>query len=442
MRLIEAIPLRPGVRLALVGAGGKSTGLFTLARQYEGAVWLATSTHLAVEQATQSDRHFILKPGSVDLGGVQASSGITLITGPQVENGRLAGLEPAQLAELARRAGEIPLLIEADGSRRRPLKAPDEHEPAIPEFVDTVAVIAGWKGVGLPLDPGSVHRPDRFGRLAGIASGEVVTMDALAAVLAHPEGGLKNIPPAARKIVLINQCDAAAAAARAANVADQLLKAGFHAVITAHLESVLEQDQVWSVHSRVAGVVLAAGGSERMGEPKQLLPWRGEAFVAAVCRTALLAGLEPVIVVVGYAAGEVQEALAGVPVQLVLNSEWKTGQSSSVKVGLATIPPDSGGAVFLLADQPQVPPELVQAILERYALTQSPVVAPLVDGRRSSPVLFGRETFAAFDDLQGDEGGRQLLSRFPVEYVTWIEPSVGLDVDTAEDYARLLNYED
>lgn len=441
MRLIEALPLAAGARLALVGAGGKSTALFALARQRRGPTWLAASTHLALAQAAAADQHIVLEPDAL-LPADLPPTGVTLFTGLPDGDGRLLGLKPDQLNALHTHAGEIPLLVEADGSRRRPLKGPAAHEPAVPEFVTTVVVVAGWGGLGRLISEEVVHRPERFAELAALEVGAPISASALTAVLVHPQGGMKNIPLAARRVALLNQCDTPEMAAAAASLAPGLLAAGYAAVLPARLEAAAEAEQVWSVHSPVAGVVLAAGGSARLGEPKQLLIWRGQPFIRVVCQTALAAGLAPVVVVLGAHSQKVREAINDLPLQLIEHVDWEQGQSSSVKAGLAALPPQTEAVVFMQVDQPQIPAELVRALLERWALTRHPVVAPLVDGRRGTPVLFGRETFEAFAELQGDDGGRQLLRRYEVEYVPWLDLAASLDVDTPEDYARLLNYEE
>jgi molybdenum cofactor cytidylyltransferase len=128
----------------------------------------------------------------------------------------------------------------------------------------------------------------------------------------------------------------------------------------------------------------------------------------------------------------------------VFNPDWEQGQSSSLKAGLRSLPPETGSAVFLLSDMPQVPVELIQALVKLHSQTLLPLAAPRVAGQRANPVLFDRSAFPALFDLQGDRGGRQLFSapdRFPVAWVPWDDPSILLDVDTPEDYARLLELE-
>lgn len=191
----------------------------------------------------------------------------------------------------------------------------------------------------------------------------------------------------------------------------------------------------------VAGVILAAGASRRLGRSKQLLLWRGKPFIYHVARTALDAGLAPTVVVTGAEADDVRAALEGVPVEIVHNPHWAEGQSTSVRAGLQALPPQATAAVFLLADQPHIPVELVRALVERHAQARSPIVAPMIEGKRGNPVLFDRAVFPDLMSLQGDAGGRQVFSRYPTANVLWNDPRPLLDVDTLEDYERLLKSE-
>lgn len=191
---------------------------------------------------------------------------------------------------------------------------------------------------------------------------------------------------------------------------------------------------------QIAGVILAAGESKRLGQPKQLLDWKGKPFVRQVAETALAARLDPVVVVTGAAAAEVSAALDGLPVRIVHNVDWAQGQSSSVKAGLAAVPPQAAAAIFMVVDQPQLPVRLLDALKEHYAEQRPPIIATLVDSKRTNPVLFDRSTFADFDSLEGDTGGRALFSKHQVTWYPWLDTSLAFDVDTPEDYERLLRF--
>ncbi|MCS7009770.1 MAG: selenium cofactor biosynthesis protein YqeC, partial [Anaerolineales bacterium] len=325
-----------------------------------------------------------------------------------------------------------PLLIEADGARQRPLKAPADHEPVIPPFVATVLVVAGISGIWQPLDETHVHRPHLFARLSGLEIGTPITPEACARVLSHPEGGLKGIPPQARRLLLLNQADTEQQQAIAARLAG-MLQNTYPTIVIASLQNGL----VFSVHERIAGIVLAAGEGRRFGQIKQLLEWRGKPMVRHVAEVALSAGLSPVIVVTGAVSEQVAVALKELPVVIVHNPAWKEGQSTSVRAGLAALPSDCGAAIFLLADQPLVTPPLLRALVETHQQTQAPTLAPLVGGRHTTPVLFDRVTFPALMRIQGDVGGRAIFGQFPPRYLPWHDEGLLIDLDTPEEWHRL-----
>ncbi len=439
--LKDALRLGPVPRLALVGAGGKTTALFQLAREFGAPVLVTATTHLASSQLALADTHAVITAPQ-DLTPFESTlpEGITLLTGLLGADARAAGLEADLLAAVHRLADarHVPLLIEADGSRQRPLKAPAEHEPPIPAFVDAVAVVAGLSGIGRPLDEGSVHRPESFAALSGLHIGDEVTPAAVAKVLTHPLGGLKNIPAHARRVALLNQADTPDLGALGKTLSAELLGV-YDAVAVAQLR---DSGRVVAVHENVAGVILAAGSSSRVGQPKQLLEWRGQPFIRVVAQTALESGLSPVVVVLGADAEQVRPVISDLPLVVVHNPDWAQGQSTSAKVGLKVLPPKTGAAIFLLVDQPQVPAMLLRALVDLHADTLAPIVSPLVDGRRGNPVLFDRITFPDFESLEGDVGGRPLFAKYSPAWLPWLDNSLALDVDTLLDYQRLLNYED
>ena len=437
-------PAYRNLRVAFTGAGGKTTALFQVARQLPPPVLVTASTHLGRSQLSLADRHFsILTSEDLAAQTVRLFEGVVLFTGPGDGGERTIGLDLAILERLDGLASFIgaPLLVEADGSRRLPLKAPAEHEPAIPPFSNLVVVVAGMSGIGKRLDEGTVHRPERFSTLSGLGIGERLDDLAVVRVLLHPMGGLKGFPDNARRTVLLNQADQPEQVDLASRMAEKLLE-GYSSVLVASLGG--SDPIVHAVHEKTAGVILAAGGSSRLGAPKQLLGWHGIPFVRHVARRALDAGLAPVVVVTGAYAQEVERALEGLDVQLTHNADWELGQSSSVHAGVRAIPSENGSAIFLLSDQPQVPERLLQELVQAHARSLAPIVAPRVQGKRASPVLFDASVFPELLLLQGDTGGRVLFSdreRFPLKWVDWDDASLLLDVDTPQDYQRLISLE-
>lgn len=435
MKISQALRLKHGQVVAFVGGGGKTSAMFMAARELSPAL-VTTSTHLGAWQAEQADRHITWNPGEAlpDLGSA-LKSGVTLVTGPHGEDiARLTAPTLKQLQKLKEWAGchSLPLFIEADGSRQKPLKAPAEHEPVIPLFAEVVVVTIGMSGLGKPLGEEHFHRPEIFGMLGGLQMEESVSAEAVIRVLTHPQGGLKNIPAGARRVALLNQADTDELQARAGGMASKLLKT-YEAVIVA----CLQREEIHAVYENIAGVVLAAGASSRYGKPKQLLDYHGEAFVRRVAKTALTAGLNPVVVVTGANAELVDAAVRDLPVMIVRNEMWREGQATSVRVGLCE-GRETGGAIFLLVDQPQVTAHVLEALKSRHAKGLFPIVVPLAADRRANPVLFDRVTFPELMKLEGDIGGRAVMRQFPLEYVPWHDESLLFDVDNEDDYRKLM----
>lgn len=442
MRLTDAIRLQRGDRVALVGAGGKTSAMFRLADELRREGWrvvTTTTTHVAQEQL-EALPEVIWLSGTQDISPVLQAldrSGVAMVVGPSTEaRARVGGPPPEVLDALASRLDVDAILIEADGSRQLPLKAPAEHEPAIPEFADLVVVVVGYRGLGQPLDADHVHRPERFSVLAGMSLGAPVSAEAVARVLSHREGGLRRVPPGARAVALINQVDREADLEGSRRLARQVLaEPGMERVAIA---SMRREDPVWEVHGRVGGVILAAGASSRLGQPKALLPWKGITVIGQVVAAASAMGLDDVVVVAGEHVDAIGEAV-GRQARVVYNREWALGQSRSVRLGLSVLRADVAAALFMLGDQPGIDPAVGRQVIERWRQTGSPIVAPRYRGQRGHPVLFDRCVFPELMALEGDVGGRLVIERH-VEHVAWVDidgPSPP-DIDTWEGYQRAL----
>jgi molybdenum cofactor cytidylyltransferase len=233
-----ALGLSAAPRVAFVGSGGKSTALFYLAREYPPPVIVTATSHLEIFQARQADHHFYYDDSLGWDGKLPLDiSGLTLFSGPKNDRS-VAGLEAGPLHQVLSLADKYnaPLLIEADGSRRHPVKAPAEHEPPIPDFVDTVVVTVGLSALGHSCTKEWVHRPEIYANLAGLQIGDEITLEAMERVLCHPSGGLKNIPSHARRIALLNQADTAQLREQTTELAERLFPA-YHAVIRTSLKN-------------------------------------------------------------------------------------------------------------------------------------------------------------------------------------------------------------
>lgn len=448
MRLIDALRINSSTRLSFVGSGGKTTALIRLAQEWPSIALLAATAHIGKNQIDSIKKHFIWMPDHDHQ--ISRLNTTSIITGPAYDQNRLEGIDTMLWDDLENLANQqnVPLFIESDGSKMKPVKAPARHEPPIPPWVNHVVVSVGLSAVGKELNEQNIHRAEIFSSITGLEMEKPVSLQSITKMLIHPEGGLKNIPEKARKTILLNQVDFINNRSDLASIEEEVL-GHFDSVIIASLKPTHENQKESSLNSevikvaeKVAGIILAAGNSRRMGAPKALLTWHGIPFVRICAMSAINAGLSPIVIIAGHEFENIQEAVKGLPVQVIQNIAWNEGQASSVRKGIESLPGETGGAIFLLVDQPQIPVPLIRRLVNEHALTLAPVIFPQTGGRRANPVLFDRITFNALSVLEGDIGGRKVFSQFQTRSIPWLDESILLDVDTPEDYAKLMELTD
>lgn len=188
----------------------------------------------------------------------------------------------------------------------------------------------------------------------------------------------------------------------------------------------------------MTALVLAAGLSRRMGQPKLLLPLLGRPVIRWTVERMLEAGVERVVVVAGHEQAAIEAALSGLAVTVVANPEPEAGQGRSIAVGLGALPADTERALIGLGDQPDVPREVVSGLAEALGRGGAAIAAPVYREGRGNPVLFHRRVFAELLGLSGDRGARAVVERDPsrVALVVFDLP-MPKDVDTREDYEAL-----
>ena len=188
----------------------------------------------------------------------------------------------------------------------------------------------------------------------------------------------------------------------------------------------------------VAGVVLAAGASERFGRNKLLLRIAGESLVRRAARAAVEAGLSPVVVVLGHDAERLRVELDGLDpgaIRLVVNPDYARGMNASLEAGLAALPGEAAAAVVLLADMPRVTAGMVARLVAAFRETKAPIVASDYGGVQAPPTLYAHSLFAELGGAGGDGAGKRAVRRHAREVVLvpW-PPSALADVDREEDW--------
>ena len=201
MDIVTALHANEGICCA-VGAGGKKTTLYALAERIERAVVTSTVRIPPFEQwvsefvVTEEPKPVIERATNWPLGLVRTREG----------SDRYEGFEPGIIDSLAESQADS-ILVKADGARMRKMKAPGSHEPAIPRTANTVIPVVSAHVVGQPLDDAIVHRVDRVTEITGLEPGHTITPDAIGDVIASDQGGMKQVPPGATTVPLINMVD-------------------------------------------------------------------------------------------------------------------------------------------------------------------------------------------------------------------------------------------
>jgi probable selenium-dependent hydroxylase accessory protein YqeC len=220
--VVDALDAAAGTT-CLVGAGGKKTTLYVLADRLDRAVLTATVRIPIFDREVAAVRVTDDPVGALEAAGIktksEADDAFPLGLVPERErDDRYRGYDPAIVDDLAA-AHDGPVLVKADGARTRLLKAPDEREPQIPAGADRVIPVASVGAVGEPLTAEVVHRPERVAAITDAEVGDEITPELVGRVLADELGGLKDVPPDATAIPLINAVDDAADEAIARSVA-------------------------------------------------------------------------------------------------------------------------------------------------------------------------------------------------------------------------------
>lgn len=188
----------------------------------------------------------------------------------------------------------------------------------------------------------------------------------------------------------------------------------------------------------IAGILLAAGSSTRMGSNKLLFTLEGEALIHRAARQALEAGVDPLIVVLGHEAERVREALEGVDCLIALNPEHARGVNRSLKAGMAELPPAASAVIVMLADMPHVSTTMLRAMIARYRTGTAPLVISDYGGINAPPMLYDRVLFDELGAMEGEGCGRQVVKRHRPEADVMPWPAEALaDLDVPADYERV-----
>ena len=446
MNILESFRINYPVKLAAVGAGGKSSFLFALANEIPGKCIVTTTTHISIDQSNSGDislssddpllfEKVISSPDNSVIVIIGTDQGKERVNGPNEEI-------LTQLQQLCEKE-KISILVEADGSKKLPLKAFGEHEPAVPEWVDVVVHVIGWNAIGKQVNDASIFRVDRYCELAGQQIGDIIDFSSIGNMIKHDNGGKKTIKNHHRSIIFFNQCPTNMKIDLSIESEIYSLLLHHHSVIFGNISTSNDnQGAIFDCFENIAAIILAAGGSSRLGEKniKQLLQLNGKSFLQNTIDLAMKCNFVKTIVVLGYEFDRLKSELDGYSIDMINNREWENGQSTSVIAAveqMASIP-HMGGALFIPIDQPYLDIESVNRIVRCHTKNTGSTIVPKCKEHTGAPVLFDQSQFDKLLQLQGDKGGRSILNRVPHQFCEINNPLAMKDVDTMDEYRKLI----
>jgi molybdenum cofactor cytidylyltransferase len=441
--LSRALNLGPREVVSLLGGGGKTTLLFSLARELarDRAVLVTTTTKIFLPRGERVLLAGSCREATRKISPYAGKKGYVVL-GQGVREGKLLGVPPAWIEALQEYFPYI--LVEADGSLGRPLKAHAPHEPVLPPTSSLVVILAGASVLGRPFSEEYVHRPQILAQLTGLEPGGNIRPWLVARSWQETAALAAGAAPRARLIFFLNQVDTEEEREKNLAWVRHLGPWGQERILVGSLKPRVELVPWADFHPLpLTAVVLAAGSSQRLGgQNKLLLPWQGKTVIRQVVENTL-AAMPGVVVVTGYQAERVAGALKGLPVKMVHNPAYPEGQATSLRRGLEAVDPaNSRGIMFVLGDQPLVPPALLKTLALAFIIEEPLALYPRYQGKRGNPVIFARPTFPALAGVTGNQGGRQVLARLGdgARAIETIFPGVIQDIDGPRDLEDLKAY--
>ena len=197
--------------------------------------------------------------------------------------------------------------------------------------------------------------------------------------------------------------------------------------------------------SSIAGVILAAGMSKRMGSTKQLVKLKGRCLLQWVVNAAVESDLEKIYLVVGHQSERILRNLPHLcqtpKIKILYNADFEKGMSSSVRCGLSAAQQGYENVMFLLGDQPFISPKVINQLLREYKKSDKHICLPVFQGQKGNPVIFGSLFFKQLLTVEGDMGGRQILRDNPEQIlqVPISDQKELIDIDTEDDLRSFLH---
>ncbi len=445
--LAKTLELGERELVSAYGGGGKTSLLLQLAKelsQDNKKVIFTTTTHIFrprnfplvlttdFAEARRKLQSYLKRENVVALGSAM------------LPNDKVKGIEVAWVRKLFSEGLAPYILVEADGAARRPIKGYASHEPVIPFSSTVIVPVLGVDAVGLPIEAEFVHRPEILAGQVGAVEGEKITIQHFIRCLFFMLDRGRQQAPSARAVPVVNKADLISEKMLVGSVAEAFSS---YPDVSRLLFTALAGDYpihyIWGapfLRPFISCVILAAGFSRRMGEDKLSLRLGEKTILELAVENALQSGADEIFIVTRPGQEWVEKLFSGdKKIRIVLNPFSAQGMSTSIKAAICAAHPLTQGIIFALGDQPFIDPEVYRALIRSYKRNLNLVTYPHFQGKKGNPQLFDRRTWPLLMTLQGEQGGRGIVSLLPDEEIRGVETrfsSIAVDIDTAEEYHK------
>lgn len=187
----------------------------------------------------------------------------------------------------------------------------------------------------------------------------------------------------------------------------------------------------------IAGVLIAAGESKRLGVPKQLIKWKRKTLIEFIINSVQKAHIQPIYVVLGANYEKIKIKLKNLKIEIIHNESWQEGKGSSIRKGIQSLPFWVEAAIIFVVDQPYLTVDLVKEIIRQYQVHHYQIIAPIVNGIQTNPVLLDRSVFEDLKTLEGEAGARTVFRKYNYFELNWQEKKILYDIDHQSDMEYL-----
>ena len=474
------------VVVSLVGGGGKTTLLYALGRCLSEAgakVLLTTSTMLFYPEDDQEKRLEKILIGldpfkkyvhSAHPSGESEGKRKPVLMGDYITEAgekKIKGFEKDEMEKLEAEGlfkSFDYIIIEADGAKKCPIKAPGVNEPVVISTTDIVVGLIGMDCLGLKLNKDKVHRLEELCSILKKNEGNAIEEEDIKTLVLSDVGLFKNTPSHGKTVFILNKAEGVENIEKAEKIIHNIRAEKEGAKIHYYFAASLEQEVIYKYFPlKIAKVVFAAGKAKRMGAQKLLLDLNGTPILEKVLQTVeetdftektdcmkktelmtqndferkpnRFRGVISETVLV-YSDDRVKDLGEKYNIKLLIkNPDPERGMSSSLKLAVSGIAKDVEGYMFFMGDQPFVKKETIENIVELWLKDTTRIVVPYYSGKRGNPTLFPSELYEKLMKVEGDQGGRELI-KSNLDKVVFMEvdnPLEGLDIDDPATYEEL-----